>query len=529
MLRSVGEAWTRRSVLKALGGGAAAAAVIPSVAPTAAAAPVDFVSGLRANVDHIVVFMQENRSFDHYFGLYPGADGLPDCVALPDGTGSFYGPFHETTLCVPDQTHDFAATHAQWNGGAMDGFVKAGGPQTLGYYTGEDIGFYWALASRFTLCDRYFGSFLGGTFANRLYSHCASNGSTSTSPGVLNNPNTANDEQSLALAGVTTILDRLGLPEDGPMAVTWKCYGLGGPAGGSRPDPIESDNPLTFFPQYQPTVRPLTFQRISADLTELEADLAAGQLPQVSWIIPEIALSEHPPAPISTGMASVAATLQLLMSSSAWDRTILIFSYDECGGFYDHVPPPINETATVAAASQGVDAGTYAFGRGVRVPAMVISPFARPGAIVSDVYDHTSALALIEARFGIAPLTVLDSAADPFTACLDFSAAQPPVSIAMPDPTAGFAGCPAIVPGAAISLLDEGGFPIPAPQARTYTPSPACTAVVNAPASPSATTAPSAAAPSTGRLPATGSDLPLPAVASAATAAALLTRRATGD
>src|SRR4051812_48368 len=413
--------WTRRSVLKVLGGGALTAAVLPHLPPmgsAAAAAPADFASALRDNVDHIVVFMQENRSFDHYFGLYPGVDGLPDCVALPDGNGSFYGPFHESTLCVPDQIHDFASTHVQWNDGAMDGFVRSGGPQTLGYYTGGDIVFYGALASSFPLGDRYFGSFLGGTFANRLYSHCASNGRTATSPGVLNNPNTATDEQSQALADVTTILDRLGLPDDGPMSVTWKIYGLGGPAGGSRPDPIESDNPLTFFPQYQPTVRPLTFQRISADLAELEVDLAADQLPQVTWILPEIALSEHPPAPISTGMASMAATLKLLMESSAWDRTILIFSYDECGGFYDHVPPPINETVTVAAASQGVEPGTYAFGRGVRVPAMVISPFARPGAVVSDVYDHTSALALIEARFDVQPLTPLDAAADPFVSCL---------------------------------------------------------------------------------------------------------------
>src|SRR3954454_2731117 len=419
--------WTRRSVLKVLGGGALTAAVLPHLPPmssAAAASPADFASALRDNVDHIVVFMQENRSFDHYFGLYPGVDGLPDCVALPDGNGSFYGPFHESTLCVPDQIHDFASTHVQWNEGAMDGFVRSGGPQTLGYYTGEDIGFHWALASRFTLCDRYFGSFLGGTFANRLYSHCASNGRTLSSPGVLNNPNTANDEQSQALAGVTTILDLLGLPEDVPMAVTWKIYGLGGPAGGSRPDPIESDNPLTFFPQYQPTVRPLTFQRISADLAELEADLAANQLPQVSWIIPEIALSEHPPAPISTGMASAAATLKLLMESSAWARTVLIFSYDECGGFYDHVAPPINETVTVAAPSQGVDAVPYAFGRGVRVPAMVISPFARPGAIVSDVYDPPSALALVEARFGVQPLTALDPSADPCNDCLDFARPQ---------------------------------------------------------------------------------------------------------
>jgi phospholipase C len=526
----VGDArtWTRRSVLKVLGGGAVASAVLPSLSrfSAAAAPPADFLAGLRDNVDHIVVFMQENRSFDHYFGLYPGADGLPDCVALPDGNGAFYGPFHETTPCVPDQIHDFTSTHVQWNNGAMDGFVVSGGPQALGYYTGDDIGFYWSLASQFTLCDRYFGSFLGGTFANRLYGYCASNGRTATYPGVLNNPLTANDEQALALADVTTILDRLGLPDDGPMAVTWKCYGLFGPAGGSRPDPIESDNPLTFFPQYQPTARPLTFQRISADLTELEADLAAGTLPQVSWIIPEIALSEHPPAPITTGMTSVAATLKLLMESSAWARTILVFSYDECGGYYDHVPPPISETVTIDAPSQGVEAGTYAFSRGMRVPAMIISPFARPGAIVSDVYDHTSALALIETRFGVDPLTALDAAADPFTACLDFTAPQPPVSIALPSPVAGVEGCPAIVPGAAISLINEGGFGIPAPQARTYTPSPACTAVVNAPAASTTTTPP--ASTSTGQLPKTGTDLTVPAaVAAAAVAAALVARHAT--
>jgi phospholipase C len=194
------------------------------------------------------------------------------------------------------------------------------------------------------------------------------------------------------------------------------------------------------------------------------------------------------------------------------------------------VPPPINETVTIDAPSQGVEPGTYAFSRGMRVPAMVISPYARPGAIVSDVYDHTSALALIEARFGVEPLTALDAAADPFTACLDFAAPQPPVTISLPDPVAGVEGCPAVLPGAGASLLNQGGFEIPAPQARTYTPSPACTPVVNATGgAASTTTAPTTtttASPAGSVLPKTGTDLALPAVAAAATAAALLARRA---
>jgi hypothetical protein len=345
------------------------------------------------------------------------------------------------------------------------------------------------------------------------------------SPGVLNNPNTALDPQSEALAGVPTILDRLGLPDDGPPAVSWKCYGAGGVLGGSRPDPVESDNPLTFFPQYQPTVRPLTYAAITADLTMLEADLLTGSLPQVSWIIPEIALSEHPPGPVSTGMASAAATLKLLLDSSAWPRMVIVFSYDEAGGFYDHVAPPIIETLTVDAPSQGVDPGTYAVGRGLRVPAIVVSPFAKRGAVVSDVYDHTSALALIEARFGITPLTAVDAGADPFTACLDFAAPQPNVSISFPDPSAGLLGCPAVVPGALISLLDEGGFPIPAPAARNYTPSPECPAVVNPIVAP--TTDAPVAETGAGALPATGGGLPLPLIAGAATVTAITIRRAT--
>jgi phospholipase C len=509
---------SRRSALKLLGGGALGTALMPYLqrVPAAAAPATDFIRGLKDNVDHIVVFMQENRSFDHYFGLYPGADGLPDCVALPDENGNLFGPFHETAMCTLDQTHGFKEIHGQWNNGAMDGFVRFGGPQTLAYYTGDEVGFYWALASKFTLCDRYFANFIGGTFANRLYSHCASNGAKPGWPGVLNNPGTVTDEQSLQLEGVPTILDRLGLPEDGPLNVTWKVYGLGGIAGGSRPDPIESDNPLTFFPQYQPTVRPLTFQRISADFTELEVDLAAGQLPQVSWIIPEIALSEHPPFSIANGIASVAATLKLLMESSAWGRMIVIFSYDEAGGYYDHVPPPIIETKTVVAASQGVDAGVYAYGLGFRVPAMVLSPFARRGAVVSDVYDHTSALALIEARFDIAPLTALDAAADPFTACLDFSAPQPPVTIEIPDAGAGAADCALFAPHV---FVDGTGVPIP--PARTYTPSAECAGVVGGEGNPPT----GAGAMST--LPPTGADTTVPLVAAGAlTAAALAARRA---
>ncbi len=290
---------------------------------------------------------------------------------------------------------------------------------------------------------------------------------------------------------------------------------------------MESDNPLTFFPQYQPTVRPLTYQRITADLTELEADLQAGTLPQVSWIIPEIALSEHPPAPVSTGMASAAATLKLLMDSPAWDRMIIIFSYDEAGGYYDHVAPPINESLTLAAAAQGVDPGTYALGRGFRVPAMIVSPFSKRGAVISDVYDHTSTLALIEARFGIAPLTAVDAAADPFTACLDFAHPQPNVSINFPDPSAGLAGCPAILPGAAISLLNEGGFPIAPPAARTYTPSPACPVTVQQSSATTTSTTPAAQVQGSDaeNLPATGLDPLVPVMGAVAAAGALALRR----
>jgi phospholipase C len=425
-------------------------------------------------------------------------------------------------MCTLDQTHGFNEIHGQWNEGAMDGFVRFGGPQTLAYYTGDEIGFYWALASQFTLCDRYFGSFIGGTFANRLYSYCASNGAKPGWPGVLNNPDTVTDEQALQLEGVPTILDRMGLPEDGPMKVTWKSYSVGTIAGASQPSPVESDNDLTFFPQYQANVRPLTFQRCNADISELELDLVAGQLPQVSWIVPEISGSEHPPFSVAVGMGFVASTLKLLMESSAWPRMIVIFSYDEAGGYYDHVPPPIVETKSVDVASQGVEAGTYAYGRGLRVPAMVLSPFARPGAIVSDVYDHTSALALIEARFDIDPLTALDAAADPFTACLDFSAPQPPVTIQIPDPSAGAADCGLFAPHVFVD-----GTGVPVPPARTYTPSSACAGVVggegNAPVSTG----------TTATVPRTGSDTMVPLVAAGAlTAAALAVRgvsRGTAD
>jgi phospholipase C len=196
----------------------------------------------------------------------------------------------------------------------------------------------------------------------------------------------------------------------------------------------------------------------------------------------------------------------------------VIFSYDEAGGFYDHVPPPPLDSITVTAASQGVEPGTYALGRGFRVPAMVISPFARKGAIVSDVYDHTSALALIEARFGIPALTAIDAAADPFTECFDFATPQPPVTIDMPDPTAGFAGCAPILPAAAISLINEGGFGIPAPTARTYELSPACASAVGGSAGGPG------AAPDGGQLPATGDDPSRAALGGALVAAATAAR-----
>ena len=315
-------------------------------------------------IRNVVLLMQENRSFDHYFGLYPGANGLPDCAPLTQAD----------TLALNDVPHTTDVAQAEFDQGRNDRFGFAGG-RALTYYTGEDIPYYWSLANRFALCDSYFCSVLGPTFPNRLYSIAASAG------GFKDNPATI-DAQLLPRPNLADRLDEAG--------VDWACYVANLPANGF--------NPVTYYPEHRGEAR------AQRPYSQLLADAAAGRLPSVTWVITQEPVTEHPPDPISWGERFVALTINSLASGPQWKSMAVILNYDENGGFYDHVAPP------------QVDSRGYGF----RVPAIVASPFAKPGHVSSKAFDHTSVLAFVRSVFGLRALNSREAAANPLEDAFDF-------------------------------------------------------------------------------------------------------------
>lgn len=316
---------------------------------------------------NIVLVMQENRSFDHYFGLFPGAEGYPDCAPVT----------HARSLCLDNPPHDIEDAVAEDPGGTPDParFELLGGRKALTYYTGEDLPFYWALADRFTLCDHYHCSALGPTDINRVYSVAAG-------AGTLGN----NSTLSTAILPEKTIVDRLD-----EAGIEWACYGVQHPAF--------AYNQVHYFPNRKRDDRT---QRTYADFL---AAAHAGTLPPVTWIVTADPLTEHPSDDISWGERFVALTINSVASGPQWRDAAVIFNYDENGGFYDHVAPPQVDSISL----------------GFRVPCVVVSPYAKPGHISSTVYEHSSGLALIEQTFGLRPLTRRDAGASPFADAFDFS------------------------------------------------------------------------------------------------------------
>ena len=351
----------RRTFLKAAGALGLAGLATPIV-PGAAAT---FLRR-RNPIEHIVVDLQENRSFDHYYGFAPftAPYGVPTGYSQPDGSGGSVVPYHFTSLTTPDIGHGWNATHAEYDGGAMDGFYTADGIYAMGYYTADDLPFYYSLHDSSTLCVNYFCSLLGPTWPNRFYT------AAGTSGGI-----TTNGIWGYGVFDYPMILDLL---EDAH--VTWKVYNIGMdsvPYG-------NTDNVFVFWNKYAHD------PRTHGNKQDYLHDLANGTLPNVSWIIPSFARGwdEHPPADVSVGMGIVQELVDALRNSSSWKSSAYIHTYDEAGGYFDHVPPP------------QVDA----FGLGVRVPTWVISPLAKPAHLEPTLYEHTSTLKLIESVFDLPTL-----------------------------------------------------------------------------------------------------------------------------
>ncbi len=353
-------------------------------AASKAALPAPAASG----IEHVVVLMMENRSFDHFLGWLRGADGRQAGLRYQDRDGQTHRTFRLASdyqgCGHPDPDHSYAGGRAEYNGGACDGWLRAGANDeyAIGYYTNKDLAFFGQAAPQWTVCDRYFAAIMAETFPNRIYQHAAQ---------------TDRITNTLAFTELPTIWDRLA-----ERGLIGRYY--------------YSDVPFLALwgAKYLP---------ISRLFVEFLADCAAGTLPQVAFVDPRFidegsgtSGDDHPHADIRNGEAFLNLVYTAITRSPAWQNTMLMINYDEWGGFFEHVPPPtapIPEADQLAGNSDGL--------LGFRVPSLVVSPFARREYVAHDVYDHTSVLKLIEWRWDLAPLTVRDAGANNLAEMLDFS------------------------------------------------------------------------------------------------------------
>ena len=438
-------------------------------------------------IEHVVIFIQENRSFDHYFGSYRGVRGFseqsaafrqPDTANTTDPPIGTLLPFRlDTTTtnaaCTHDITHDWVPQHQSWNNGAMNGFVTSrlsinanDASLTMGYYTRADLPFLYALADAFTLCDNYFCSVMGPTDPNRLYTMAASIDPDGKNGGPLLESLRLNRPSFFGHLTYTTMPEQLQ-----SRGITWKVYS----APDSKLNPILSDNVLSYFRNFQdPSSQLYQNAFLPSFPADFLADALGGSLPQVSWILAPLVASDHPPAPTEFGETILSAIVAALRANpSQWAKTALFVTYDENGGFFDHVPPmtpPPGTPGEFVTAPAVPDAAVIGnppvlgpIGLGFRVPTLIVSPYSRGGFVSSDLFDHTSVLRFLETRFG-AEVPNLSAwrrtVVGDLTSAFNFAAPDQSVPT-LPSPLPGIAS---IISQCQAMLTGTTPYPIPNPQ-----------------------------------------------------------------
>ncbi|WP_215543906.1 alkaline phosphatase family protein [Amycolatopsis sp. CA-230715] len=399
---------SRRKMLGATGGvlgGAAAMSLLPpNLRRAMAQAPRE--PGPLSEIKHVVVLMQENRSFDHYFGTMPGVRGFedPDMAKLPNGKSVLYQPdeknpagyllpFHLDTKttsaqAIPSTSHAWKVQHSAWHNGKMDNWLPAHraadgdehGPYTMGYYTREDIPFQFALAESFTICDRYHCSLLGPTWPNRLYHWTGTIDPAGTGGGPITS-NVVKEPYRW-----TTYPERLT-----KAGVSWHVY---------QEEDDYGCNPLEFFAAYQDARpdSPLYQHGLTISPADRFAyDALHDRLPTVSWIIPTSPQCEHPDYLPASGADFVAQQLDAVAANpEVWNKTVFILNYDENDGLFDHMIPPTPPKGTKDEFVDGVPIGA-----GIRVPCVIVSPWTQGGFVAREPFDHTSVLQFLEKITGV--------------------------------------------------------------------------------------------------------------------------------
>ncbi|WP_204079210.1 phospholipase C [Mycobacterium riyadhense] len=453
-------------------------------------------AGHLTDIEHFVLFMQENRSFDHYFGTLSGTDGFNTPSPLfaqkgwnpmtqaPDPTGVTIPYRLDTTRgplvngeCVNDPDHDWKAMHDSWNGGANDNWLPAQAnnghiPTVMGYYQRQDIPVHFLLADAFTVCDRYFCSVLGPTLPNRLYWLSATLDPDGTNGGPQLGSPYISPTQRYSWRIMPQNLSDAG--------ITWKVY------RNKTIGPFISDltfgNFVEYFTQAADPRSELARRGLAPSYPrDFLVDVKANKLPQVSWVIPNILQSEHPAFPVAAGAIAMVTVLKILLSNPAvWEKTALIVSYDENGGFFDHVAPPTappgtpGEYITVPDINAVPNSGGIRgpIGLGFRVPCLVISPYSRGPLMVHDTFDHTSQLRLLETRFGV-PVPNLTlwrrSAVGDMTTAFNFAVPPNPSPPNLNHPVVGeLSKLPQCIPNVVLgSVTPQYGLPYRVPYPQT--------------------------------------------------------------
>ena len=405
------------------------------------------ITGTIQDVRHVVIFMQENRSFDGYLGSLRGVRGFNDRNALllqngntvfsQPANGTYVLPFHVTAECLEDDAHSWGDEHTVWDSGKWDQWIPDEGTTAMSYYTRDDLPYFYALAESYTVCDAYFCSALAPTYPNR---ECFMTGMMDPN-GTGGGPQTGS---GVPLTGFTwtTYPERLQAA-----GVSWKVY--------QQSTDFYPLNALSWFAQYMNASpgNPLydNGQVLVDDLvTAFQADVASNTLPRVSWIIPPWSQSEHPPYNPANGDVLTKQLLDTLASNPAvYNSTVFILTYDEAGGYFDHVPPPVPPPGTSDEFVGGMPIGL-----GARVPTVLASPWTRGGYVCSQVFDHTSILRFLETWTGVRETNI---SAWRRQVCGDLTSAFNFVS-----PNTNYPSLPSVIPddcsGAAVTP------PVPSPQ-----------------------------------------------------------------